>query len=120
MTIATYDFCKPGRLAGDRESRLAGWLRLGCALATRNWSKHLPFPAEWAFFSAETLRAQDGLAKLPETALAFRIGLAGGKVSTLLTMPRPLVLAITSGLVGDAGKALPADRDLTLVEESLF
>src|SRR5580693_1733769 len=116
MTIAPHDFCKPGRLASDRESRFAGWLRQGCALATRNWVKHLPFPAEWTFQVSDSYRPQDSLARLPETALAYRLGLAGAKVTTLLAMPRPLALALASGLVGDCGTALPADRELTVVE----
>jgi flagellar motor switch protein FliM len=120
MTIAAYDFCKPGRLAGNRENRLAGWLRLGCALATRSWAKGLPFQADWTFHGTDTKRAQDTLARLTETAAAFRVSLAGGRVTTLLAMPRPLVLALASGLIGDAGKALPDDRELTVVEESLF
>jgi flagellar motor switch protein FliM len=120
MTIAPYDFCKPGRLASDRESRFAGWLRLGCALATRKWAKNLPFQAEWTLHGFDTFRPQDSLTRLNETAVAYRLGLAGGKVTTLLAMPRPLVLAISAGLIGDAGQAVPADRDLTLVEEALF
>jgi flagellar motor switch protein FliM len=120
MTIAPYDFCKPGRLASDRESRFAGWLRLATALATRKWAKSLPFQAEWTVHGFDTFRPTDSLARLSETAVAYRLGLAGGQVTTLLAMPRPLVLAVAAGFVGDAGKALPADRELTLVEESLF
>jgi flagellar motor switch protein FliM len=120
MTVAPYDFCKPGRLASDRENRLASWLRLACALATRQWPKRLPFAAEWTFHASDTYRTVDGLARLAETAVAYRLGLAGGKVTTLVALPRPLVLAIAAGMVGDAGKALPADRELTVVEESLF
>jgi len=120
MTIAPHDFCKPGRLASARESRFAGWLRQGCALATRTWAKHLPFQAEWTFHAFDSYRPQDSLTRLPETAVAYRLGLAGGKVTTLAAMSRPLALALASGLVGDCGKALPADRELTVLEESLF
>ncbi len=120
MTIAAYDFCKPGRLAGNRENRLSGWLRLACALATRTWARHLPFKAEWTFHAPDTKRGQEALSRLTETAVAHRLALAGGKVISLLAMPRRLVLAVTSGLVGDIGTALPEDRELTPIEESLF
>jgi flagellar motor switch protein FliM len=40
--------------------------------------------------------------------------------NTLLAMPRPLALALVAALMGDPGQALPADRELTVVEDSLF
>src|SRR5438105_784826 len=113
MTVASHDFCKPGRLGGDCENRLAGWLRQACALASRKWPKRLPFQAEWTFQGLDTCRPKEALARLPETATAYRLGLAGRKLVGLLALPRPLALALTAGMLGDAGTALPADRDLT-------
>jgi flagellar motor switch protein FliM len=116
-----YDFTRPGRLADDLEKRLGAWLRGACALAGRHWNKVLPSEVTVSLRRAEPLRTADALALLADTMVAYRAGLRGETPVTLLALPRPLVLALVAGLLGDPRLlALPDDRSLTPIEEWLW
>ncbi len=120
MTLEPFNFRKPGRLASDLEQRLAAWLRDGCALAADRWARHMAFRVELALQGLEIVRPADGLARLPEVSVGYRLGLTGDALATLLAFPRPLALALVGGMLGDPGAELPADRELTVIEESLL
>lgn len=126
MKAQTYDFCKPerivsgDRLASDMEQSLERWLRDACALAPKKWARHVPFGVQQSFQKVENLPAADALARLHETTLGFRTPLqADGGHDSLLALPRTLLLALVAGVLGDSPAELPADRELTPVEESL-
>ena len=119
MKLELYDFRKPGRLATVFEQRLNSWLRDACALAPEKWGEHLPYRVEVTLRGLEIVRPADALLRVSDTAVGYRVSLAEGAVLTMLTLPRQLVLALVSALLGEAGTALPADRALTMVEDSL-
>jgi flagellar motor switch protein FliM len=119
MSVEPYNFRKPGRLASDLEQGLASWLRAYCTRAPARWNKHLPFPVEMELRQLETVRPAEGLGRLPDAIVAYRLVLAGEEIQTLLVLPRPFLLALVTAALGDAGKELPADRELTVVEDSL-
>jgi flagellar motor switch protein FliM len=119
MNPQPYNFRKPGRLASDLEQSLAAWLRGACALAPAKWVKELPFRADMGVTSLETVRPGDALARLPEPASSYRVLLPADGTNTLLALSRPLMLGLITGILGEALTELPADRELTMVEESL-
>lgn len=119
MSVEVYDFRRPGRLAGDLEKRLSTWLRNACKLASERLSHNLPSPVVAELRSIETFQAPAALARISQAVVSYRVAVDKKAVTTLLVMQRPLVLALVAGIVGDPVAALPGDRDLTPVEESL-
>jgi len=117
--VQPYNFARPGRLPSDLEQRLRTWFKAAFALAARDWAKRLPFPLTVQVRELSALPAADALEKIPDNAFGGRLSEPRLGVS-LLALPRPLLLALIAGLLGDAASALPADRDLTPVEEALW
>lgn len=119
MTATPFQFPKLGPVASALEDRFAGWLRMVCALATRQWRKTLPGGCEMLFGRIDLGRTCDVLGRLEETSVAYRVALHE-RLPTLLVWPRPLLLGIVNALQGAGASELPADREVTLIEESLF
>lgn len=119
MKIEPHNFRKPSRLASDLEEHLAGWLRRACTIAPEKCAKELPFRLDMSLQGLETVHTGDALARFPDATVSYRIALAAEGTNTLLVLPRPLILFLLAGLLGDAGTELPADRELTIVEGSL-
>lgn len=119
MTYKSYNFRKPDRPAGTVEQRLTLWLRAACALAAERSGRHLPFRLEMALHGIDTTSPIEALSHLPEPAIGYRVAFAGESASMLFVWPRPLALALVGGALGETPTAMPADRELTLVELSL-
>lgn len=119
MSITPYNFQKPGPLATAQEEQFAEWLRQAAALATRVWQRQLPINLELAYRGSDALRAAQALQGLPEGMLGWRLALHN-QLSTVTLWPRSLILAVVAVLLGDDAAELPAERELTVVEESLF
>jgi len=119
MTIRAYNFAKPPRLVGDWNQRLTGWFSAALHLAAKGWPRDLPFALEAHTLELDTFRCADALARLPDGQAGYRIVIAGNRLPTLLVLPRPLLLALVGGLLGETGEQLPEDRELTPVEQSL-
>lgn len=119
MTPKPYNFQKPGPLASALEHQFASWLKTVCALATRQWRKQLPGNIEVQFARSDFERACDALAGIADGAVGFRVTLHE-RLPTLVVWPRPVMLGIVAALQGAAGTELPADRELTLIEDALF
>lgn len=119
MTVTPYNFRKPGRLGSALEQQFHGWLATACALASSRWQKDLPQPVEILAGQLDSLRARPAFRALPDDCVAYRVALQDQLV-TVMTWPRPLVLAVIGTLLGDPLDGLPGDRELTPVDESLF
>jgi flagellar motor switch protein FliM len=119
MSTAPYNFRRPGPLASDLEHRLGSWLRVYCARARAQWAKHIPAPIEMEYCKLETIRPGEGLSRLSDAVVAYRVLMNDEEMNTLFILPRPLALALVGGLLGTSETSLPADRELTVVEESL-
>lgn len=119
MTAQPYNFRRPGRLPPETEGRLGAWLRAAAGLAMTRWARQAPFPLEVRLRRADTVYAKDALAALGETALGYQVPGPPGTWTSLAAFSRPLVLALEAALMGETPTQLPADRDLTAVEESL-
>jgi flagellar motor switch protein FliM len=118
MTIERYQFGRPGKLAGGVEDQLRRWFKAASALAPAAWEKALPFPVGLSFGGCGLAPAAEALAALPTAAVAYRV-LWGQGLTTLLALPRPLVLALVAGLLGDGASDPVIDRELTPVEDNL-
>jgi flagellar motor switch protein FliM len=99
--------------------RLSVWLRAAGELTAAKGVQHLPFRIEMALQGIETAVPQEALAHLPEAAIGYRIAFAGEPASMLFAWPRPLALALVNGALGETPTELPADRELSVVEQSL-
>jgi flagellar motor switch protein FliM len=120
MKVDLYDFRKPGKLAPELEEDLGAWLTGACRLASERLAKELQFQGEMKFRGVEVVRAGTALAGLKADSVSYRLALSAAQTKTLTVFPRPLVLALAAAMVGDPGTELPADRELTSVEDSLF
>lgn len=119
MTHKSYDFRKPGRLAGTLEQRFLGWLRAAGQLATAKAVRLFPFRLEMAPAGLEIAPPGELLAQLAESMLGYRVALSGGLANMLFVCPRQLTLALVAGLMGESLPGLPEDRELSAVESSL-
>jgi flagellar motor switch protein FliM len=116
--VRPYNFARPSRLAGDLEQRLRAWFKAAAALAAKSWTKRLGFPIELEVQELAAFSAADALEKVPDNVFGYR--LAEPRLETsLLALPRPLLLGLIAALLSDPVTAVPTDRDLTAVEESL-
>jgi flagellar motor switch protein FliM len=118
MNVTSYDFKKPRRLPTEWLHRLTRWHQAACALANCAWAKQLPAGITVSIGALDTVYAQKGLSSLPTNVIGYRVLIAGGKLPSLLVLPRLLILQLVGILLGDAGTATE-DRELTLVEENL-
>jgi flagellar motor switch protein FliM len=119
MTITVHNFAKPARLTGDWSQRLTGWFQSAFALATKAWAKEVSGTLEARLRDIEIVRCGEILARVDEAAAGYRVALAGNRLRTLLILPRPLLLTLIDGLLGQAVEQLPADRELTDVERPI-
>jgi flagellar motor switch protein FliM len=119
MNVKPYDFRKPGAQAGGLIPKLTAWLRAACELAREQWGRLLSFRPEVALADVDVLAADEALSRLPEAAVGYRLALDDGQVRSLLVWPRPLALAVVGSALGGAPAALPEDRELSVVEQSL-
>lgn len=117
MTQAAFDFRKPP--PGELGRQAERWLTAACRRAGDPWARALPYPATLKVGNVEVVGAAAGLSALPDDAVALPLD-AEGEGTALLVLRRPFLLALLSGLVGEAPAALPADRDPTELEVSLI
>jgi flagellar motor switch protein FliM len=116
MTIP-FDVRKPPPNALDRT--LTAWLTEATRRAAKLWPQLLAFPAELRFTGLESFTASVALAnvKMDDVAILLRnTSQDSSDRTSLLTMPRPLVLALLAGLMGENIGVMPEDRDLSGVE----
>lgn len=119
MTHRPYNFRRPDRLAGTLEQRLTAWLRTACQLIAVKGAAHFPFRLEMALGGLEIVPPNEALDRLSDTMIAYRVAFAGEPPNMLFVWPRPLLLALVVGLMGETADALPEDRELSAVELSL-
>lgn len=119
MTHKPYNFRRPDRLAGTLEQRLTAWLRAAGQLAAVKAARQFPFRIEMAPKGIEIAPPAEVLAQLPEGVLGYRVAFTGEPATMLFAWPRPLVLALVGGLLGESPSALPEDREMSAVEQSL-
>lgn len=117
--VLLHDFRKPGRLASSLEQGLRRWLRGTCKLTAERLNRQLPSAVEVADLAVEGLRPLTALSALPDGVQGYRLSLGLEGCEGLVVFSRPLLLALVAGMIGDSLTDLPADRELTVVEESL-
>ena len=117
MNAVPYDFRKPRRLPADWLHRLARWHQAACASPTApgpsNCRRRPRSPS-----ALDTVYAQQALSSLTANLIGYRVQIAGGKLPSLLIVPRLLILQLVAMLLGDS-TAATEDRELTVVEENL-
>ncbi len=116
--MTDFDFRAPP--PGDLILRLTGWLTEACRRTVAVWGKQLPFPATWTLGRVAQSTAGPTLAALPADAVGFRLIPTGDPAAAFLfVLPRPLLLALLAGLMGETPPDLPPDRDLSSAELAL-
>jgi len=118
MSASDFDFRKPP--AGTLEKRLSGWLGEACSLALSKWARYLAFPAELELLKVEPLTTATALQRLPDGSISFRLAVEGHPDDApLMAMSRQTILTMVGGTFGETYNALPPDRDLSAVEDSV-
>jgi flagellar motor switch protein FliM len=119
MTPTPHNFAGPVKLPAVWQSRLGRWFRSALALGDRSCARELAFPVTSEFRGVEQVDPGDLLARLGDGSVGFRLLVGPEQFPSILIFPRPLLLALNSGFLGEIPTAMPADRDLTVVEQSL-
>ncbi len=117
MSAVPYNFAKV-RLGGEWQLRLKAWFQAALGLASKAWNRDVALSLEVQFRDIETGRSRDLLPFLPADSFGFRIQI-GERLFSMVVVPRPFLLGFIQGMLGDAVTETPADRELTMVEESL-
>jgi flagellar motor switch protein FliM len=118
MNIQQHQFGKPAKLAEDLDARLVTWFKAATALAPGFWDKVLPMQVTLQLTGSTLATPAAALASLPSPCVACRVMMESDSTS-LIAFPRPLVLALVAGLLGDSTTDPITDRELTSVEEDL-
>lgn len=114
-----FDFRKPP--PGELERQATGWLNQACRHASEAWPRLLPFPANPKPGLVEAVTVAGGLAAIPGDAIGFAVSTPeAADGALLLTIRRPVLLALLAGILGDTPTTLPADRDPTDLEASVL
>lgn len=116
MSAERYDFRKPAPLPAALRNPLVDWLPRACQAACRQLAASLPFAVEMEPAGVEVVAAGQVLDSVAETAVRVRANLRGTADGSLLLLPRPVVLGLYSGLMGEPASD---DRELTPVEEEV-
>jgi flagellar motor switch/type III secretory pathway protein FliN len=119
MTLAPHNFAGPAKLPAAWQARLGRWFRSALSLADRSCARELAFPVASEFQAVELPDPGELLARLAAGSIGFRILIGSDSFPSILVFPRQLLLAIIDGFLGETPEAMPEDRDLTGVEQSL-
>jgi flagellar motor switch protein FliM len=106
-------------MTAEQTRRLDQWFGTAAQRSVDSWGAVLSFPAQMKPKNHEWTTASDWLAALPPEAVGFRTTFGSADVHSLLILPRPLLLALLSGALGDQSGEPPSDRELTPIEKSL-
>jgi flagellar motor switch protein FliM len=117
--LQPYDFRKPSGLPDQVEQRLLYWQRGLASLAPERWSQHMVEPLAMEPVGHESMLMIDARRQLPESAIGCQMMLGERESPTLFVISRPLTLAMIALVLGESLDALPADRLLTTIEQSL-
>ena len=120
MTVENIDFRGPGRLPAGMQHRLSVWLDRALKLVPDRFASQMPFRTEIELRQLETRNPVAVLQALTAEILAYRVAIGPEQDASLFMLPLPLALVMATGLVGDAGAALPEVREPTIIEESLI
>ena len=113
---AAYDFRQPARLAEDVATSVGQWQKRIASLLPEKLSSHVPSLRCDA--APPEVGPPDKVAP-PHPLLAFRVLVADAH-ETILGIHRPLAVTLVTAMLGESPETLCEDRELTLVEQSLF
>src|SRR3954452_14973366 len=100
MTVSPYDFRTPTPLPVELTRQLDFWFADAARRAAKAWGKVLRSPPELRPKAHELVAPEDCPAYIPGEALAFRILLGPRGATSLVVLPRPLVLVLLGGALG--------------------
>jgi len=118
MTPVPHDFRKPIRLPALWHNRLSGWFRAALAQTSKAWEKQFGPGIEVVYRDLSVAFAHDATARLADGTIGYEVLLGASRITTLLAMPRSLMLGLIGILLGSS-EGPAEDRELTLVEENL-
>jgi flagellar motor switch protein FliM len=119
MTTVAFDFRKPP--PGELERQMGKWLTLTMRQAAGVWARLLPYPTDLKPGPVVGVSAGHGLSQLSDDTFGLPFTNKDAADGTLLlAIPRPILLGLLAGLIGESPTIPPADRDLTELESSLI
>lgn len=119
MTPGAFDFRKPP--PGEHERQIGKWLTLTARQASGVWARLIPYPTELKPGPVAGISASRGMGQLTDETVGLPITTAdSADGALLLAIPKPLLLALLAGLLGEKPEYLPAERELTELESSLI
>lgn len=119
MTPERYNFHKPSRLSIELQEQVVDWLSAAFALTAEKWAQHLAVPVTHALEGVDTVRPVEALQELSDSVVAYQVAVGPDELRTLIVLPRPLLVTLAAGVLGEECAELASDRSLTAVEASL-
>ncbi len=117
--IEPFDFTQPSGLASEISERWSSWLDAWTADFNEKWSQLTGRQIEFQHSNQQAQTFDSVKRRLPKPAIGCEIAVSDRQLTTLLVMPRRLMLALVLQMLGDEIDPLPDDRPLTDVEWSL-
>jgi flagellar motor switch protein FliM len=119
MNPEPHDFRKPAPLSAGVRNQLNDWLPKVCKTACRQLTAAQSSPVEMEPTGLEVVSASQLVEQFPEASVRFRAGIAGAADVSLLVLPRPVVLGLLAGLLGETFDPEQPDRELTPLERDV-
>lgn len=119
MSPQPHDFRQPTPLPAAARADLARWHPAAALALDKQSAEQLPFALQTAAGGLDLRRAADALAGRGEADLVYEVPRADPGAASWLVLPRPAMLAIVGGLIGEPVAEGELARALTPVEDSL-
>ena len=117
--LPVFDFRKPNRPAAAGEAQFSEWHQSFCVMLAEKLSEHVKFPVSFTLESVTTCQAGKVTAELTDSEVAYHIFIHEEPTASMFVLPRPYLLSMANGMLGEEPNEEIEDRVFTGVERSL-
>ena len=118
--IRLYDFNKPGGLSADLDHCWDSWISAFASDFQEKWLVQTSSEVTLTTGPIISLPFDVAKTRIPKLTVGYEIAIGRPAVSTLLIMERALSVALILQMLGEAVEEYPEDRELSLIEHTLY